>query len=449
MSLPERHLGDRAAALVDGRLAPDERAALLEHLGRCGPCRAQYDEQRVIKGLLADLRGVEAPDDLTLRLARLAVPSLPEPGQSYLAPVVARSVRSERVGRSAARRVRLAGAGLLSVSLVGTGAAYAVGAAPVGLAVVPPVDRFVREHDHVSGGLPLSEPVLAQVLPTSAPPGPSSTLPAMSAATTSSTLPSEEPVFASAPASDPEAVRLLQRGLTADSSLAFTGTEIVRIAGTADHHLQVIHLPGRGAVVTTVGAGSSGQAVFDGDSARWNDRMLGLLGGSYQLVVGADQVFLGRPVHTVQALRADGSAAALFHLDSSTGLPLARSQYDRSGTLVRSASLTSLSFSVTSPTHLPPMLPSARTADLSTSDTSRWAAQGWPCPMQLGGLTLVGAAGVSGTGGSVLHLTYSDGLSVVSLFIQPGHLDAPAAAPPVRAATLPPGTPPVFWSARG
>jgi len=462
VSLPDRHLGDRVAALVDGRLTPAERATLLDHVARCTPCRTQYDEQRAIKGLLGDLPGVEAPGELTLRLARLAVPSLPEPGQSSLAPI------TERHPRTAGRRVRLAGAGLLSVSVVSVGGAYAAGAAPGGLAVVPPVDRFVREHDHVTGGLPLSEPVLARVPPT-VPLGSTSVQPSMSAVATASptAIPGAEPALA---ASDQAAVAMLQRGLTAESVLAFAGTELIRTAGALDQQLQVTHLPGRGAVVAAVGpngtdgtggtggTGVSAPAVFDADSARWNDLMLGLLSGSYRLVLGPDGVVLGRPTHAVQALRADGSLAATFALDAGTGMLLQRSRYDRAGALIRTAGFTSLRFTVTPPSHLPPMLPSARTAALSSAETTRWAANGWPCPMQLAGLTLVGAGGVPGTHNQMLHLTYSDGLSLVSLFVQAGHLDETAASSgspasmggyDVQTATAPAGGQQVFWSAQG
>ena len=459
MSLPDRHLGDRVAALVDGRLSPAERATLLDHVARCAPCRTQFDEQRAIKGLLRDLPGVEAPGELTLRLARLAIPSLPEPGQSSLAPI------TERHPRAAGRRVRLAGAGLLSVSVVSVGGAYAAGAAPGGLAVVPSVDRFVREHDHVTGGLPLSEPVLAQSLPAT---GLESTgvVPSMSAV--ASTSPTAIPVAEPAPGpSDRAAVAMLQRGLTAESVLAFAGTELIRTAGAQDQQLQVTHLPGRGAVIAAVGTGGttggqgtgvSAPAVFDADSARWNDLMLGLLSGSYRLVLAPDGVVLGRPTHDVRALRADGSLAATFALDARTGMLLQRSRYDRAGALIRTAGFTSLRFTVTPPSHLPPILPSARTAGLSSAETTRWAANGWPCPMQLAGLTLVGAGAVPGTHNQVLHLTYSDGLSLLSLFVQAGHLDDTVARSgsttsmggyDVQTETAPAGGQQVFWSAQG
>lgn len=447
MSLPDRHLGDRVAALVDGRVAPGERATLLDHVTRCRPCRIQYDEQRAIKGLLGDLRGIDAPDDLTLRLARLGAPSLADPDRPYLAPTVS-TAPAARSGRTAGQRVRFAGASLLSVSVVGVGVAYAAGAAPAGLAVVPPVDRFVREHDHVAAGLPLSEPVLATTASQVAAVTPS-------ASPTATPLPTAEATALTTPLT---AVGLLRHAMSAESNLAFVGTETVQRAGVADQQLQVTHLPGRGAVVTTLGASGPTKAVFDADSGRWDDLVLGLLSGSYALAVQPDELVLGRPAHVVQAVRSDGSVAAQFRLDAVTGMLLGRAQYDRGGALIQSTEFTALSFTATTPNHLPPMMPSARAAALSTSDSTRWSSDGWPCPGELAGLTLVGASGLSGTGEQVLHLTYSDGLTVVSIFVQPGHLDdsvldtnatTTVGDHPVRTAAAGGGGQQVFWSARG
>ena len=63
-----------------------------------------------------------------------------------------------------------------------------------------------------------------------------------------------------------------------------------------------------------------------------------------------------------------------------------------------------------------------------------------------------------GTHNQVLHLTYSDGLSLLSLFVQAGHLDDAVARSgsttsmggyDVQTATAPAGGQQVFWSAQG
>jgi sigma-E factor negative regulatory protein RseB len=62
---------------------------------------------------------------------------------------------------------------------------------------------------------------------------------------------------------------------------------------------------------------------------------------------------------------------------------------------------------------------------LAGAQLVRLRAAGWPLPVQLPGqLTLVRATQTGGPSDVVVDLAYSDGLSVISLFIQRGHLPA-------------------------
>ena len=155
MSARERHPGDRLAALVDGRLAEPDRSRVIDHLTRCRPCLADYDAQLALKGLLGGLPAPGAPDELAARLA--ALPSS-RPAED---PAGAGASRP-----SGARRATTVAAAALSVSvLVVAGVAYAVGGTPAGTAVVPPADRFLREHAAVSVSVPLTQPLVEQVAP--------------------------------------------------------------------------------------------------------------------------------------------------------------------------------------------------------------------------------------------------------------------------------------------
>jgi anti-sigma factor RsiW len=161
----DRHSGDRLAALADGRLPEPERCAVLDHLARCARCRADFDAQLAMKGLLRALDEPGAPAALQARLAGLArtgpvAPADRPPGRR---PVWRRARRDARRSSSPRKRAGRAGAGLLSVTVLALASAYALGGAPQGTAVSPPVDRFAREHAAVTGGLPLTEPVLWQL----------------------------------------------------------------------------------------------------------------------------------------------------------------------------------------------------------------------------------------------------------------------------------------------
>ncbi len=146
------HPGDRLAALADGLVPEPDRSRLLAHLAGCPQCRAEYDAQRAIKGLLADLPGPAAPPDLAARLAALAA-----------GPASGGPVEEPEPARAPRHRFLVASAGAASVLVAGLVAAYVAGGAATGPAVTPPVDRFVREHAAVTSGVPLFEPVVSAV----------------------------------------------------------------------------------------------------------------------------------------------------------------------------------------------------------------------------------------------------------------------------------------------
>jgi len=251
--------------------------------------------------------------------------------------------------------------------------------------------------------------------------------------------------------SDAAAQELLQRAVLAESATVYQGVELMSVVddgagpqGTneaeATQVVTVTHLPGEGTVlVETAADGTATRAAFSAaaggeDSARPNV-LLGLLDRTYQLRFGDSAVVAGRNTRQVVARRPDGTVAARFWIDAATGLLLRRDLLARDGRVVRHSEFVRLTLAATSPRHLPVMLPAVTGHTLSDSDLDTWAGRGWPCPRQLAGLSLFDARSESGDGGPVLHLTYSDGLSTVSLFVQPGTLD-PAGLAQTSAATV-------------
>jgi anti-sigma factor RsiW len=144
-----RHPGDQLAALVDGRLGEPDRSRVVAHLTRCPECLADYDSQLALKGLLGGLGAPAAPDALRGRLAELLAEPAPEPGAA-----AHRVSRGTKVGAAAM---------VLAAATLGGG--YLAGGTPEGQPVVPPVDQYVREHAAVSVGVPLTAPVLYQLVP--------------------------------------------------------------------------------------------------------------------------------------------------------------------------------------------------------------------------------------------------------------------------------------------
>ena len=164
----------------------------------------------------------------------------------------------------------------------------------------------------------------------------------------------------------------------------------------------------------------------------------GVLGVTGQLVAllaaHYDLAYLGpgsadsRPARMVEARREDGSLAARFWLDQVTRLPLRREVFDSGAHLVSEDVFIDLKVGAPAAnsgpagpaTPAPQSVPGTR---LTAVDVTRLRARGWPVPGALpGGLSLFEAGSAATHSGQVLDLGYSDGLFVVSVFMQRGDL---------------------------
>lgn len=141
----------------------------------------------------------------------------------------------------------------------------------------------------------------------------------------------------------------------------------------------------------------------------------------------------GKSASIVEVFRFDGSVAARYWLDRKTMLPLRRELYDTSDKVVSEDSFVQVKFGALAQ---PPQ--AARSARSAQAAQSAWVAAGAPAkfltsltgqglrvPATLpGGLPLYKAASTKTTSGEIVELEYSDGLYVVSLFVQRGTLAA-------------------------
>ena len=134
----------------------------------------------------------------------------------------------------------------------------------------------------------------------------------------------------------------------------------------------------------------------------------------------------------VELYRFDGSLAALYWLDRKTTVPLRRELFDTSENVISEDSFTRVQFGAfavprfTGAAQRQSPL-AAQPAWVAAASPARFLAslsgQGWPLPATLpGGLPLYAAASTEIAGGEVADLEYSDGLYVVSLFVQRGTL---------------------------
>ncbi len=245
--------------------------------------------------------------------------------------------------------------------------------------------------------------------------------------------------------------------------------------------------------------------------------LVGLLGAHYAVLYTGTGSADGRPARIVEALRENGSVAARFWLDRATRLPLRRELFDPQARMISDDDFVGLTLGSASghravggsprsspagtaarpgadlriATSLPgaesipglgvappaagrrPAVSASPAVAVPPAFTGRpsfrpWAEQlgpaqlaalragGWTVPGRLpGGLMLFDASQAATATGEVVDLAYSDGLSVVSVFVQRGQL--PAALPGWRETGLRgsrlyvrnPGEPDLTWSAGG
>lgn len=237
-------------------------------------------------------------------------------------------------------------------------------------------------------------------------------------------------------------MHLLVGAAAAGRAVSYQGVELIAqagVAGTVTTISDVWHRGGGLTVTQTSDAAtlqaSQSYVSYDADNRSpegvfgVTKTLVALLGRHYVAVYQGIGSALGRPALIVELRRSDGSLAARFWLDRKTLVPLRRDVYDTSTQLISEDAFVQVQFgALTAP---PRVTGSARVpgqpAWSKMAVPARLLAQlngrGWRLPAALpGGLTLYAAAQSMTGAGQVADLGYSDGLSVVSLFVQRGTL---------------------------
>jgi hypothetical protein len=257
-------------------------------------------------------------------------------------------------------------------------------------------------------------------------------------------------------------MHLLGMAVDAGLSTSYQGTEQISqsgVDGSVKMISQVWHQGGGSTLVETssgttsaVAQPASGPAasVASSDPASGTPEgvfgvtksLVGLLGKHYVAVDGGNGVAVGRPAVVVDLYSLSGSLAARYWLDKKTMVPLRRELFDSSDNVISEDSFVQVQFGAlampqtagtnagagvaASAAKAQPQSPSqpawvtaAQPSQLRTS----LAGQGWQVPgTLLENLPLYAAASAMTASGEIVDLEYSDGLYVVSLFVQRGTL---------------------------
>lgn len=235
-------------------------------------------------------------------------------------------------------------------------------------------------------------------------------------------------------------VTLMTAAVVACNSVSYAGVQMVAWWGVGDstaYMIGVWHRSGEPEVADGVrdaeGGPSPGPAAQPANMASSHASagvlsvswwMLSLLRGNYVIEYSGAGTAVGRAARIVAVRRHDGSLAARYWLDTITGLPLRREMFDHDGHLVNEGAFINLSLGPSAPGPAPSSSAQAWSpGTVPTAELPKLRKAGWPVPSRLdGNMSLIGVSRDEAKSGVVVDASYSDGLSVVSVFMQRGQL---------------------------
>jgi sigma-E factor negative regulatory protein RseB len=245
-------------------------------------------------------------------------------------------------------------------------------------------------------------------------------------------------------------LRLLEQAAAACQATSYSGEQAVLWWGPGETSASVVdvwHEPGRATLVQAASAapgsgsgalpgvaGPNGAAIRGSGAADQDpdgilgvsDQLLALLESNYQVVYAGRGSAAGRPALVVEVRRPRGGLAARFWLDAATKLPLQRQLFDQGAQLVSEDAFINLELGTRAVTAMPAPARAPWTARLDQASVMALRAKGWPLPGELpGNLALFAATETRSGSGPVVDLSYSDGLAVISVFVQRGELGTP------------------------
>lgn len=236
---------------------------------------------------------------------------------------------------------------------------------------------------------------------------------------------------------DERAVALLHRASVALDQVSYRGSRILSAwgaAGSTTALMDVEHAPGQGTLVRLRGGSEADDtaaflAATEGDNGHrpgLGVDSLRLLTESYDVWTGRSGRVAGRSAEVVEIGHHPHTVVARIWVDERSGLPLRKEMFDAQGRLARESAFIDLEIEPDGfIAHLPPTPPDAASERLALAPAPGVASTEWSCPQQVGSLRLVGVERTRTAPGSsaARHMSYSDGLSRVSVFEQRGSLE--------------------------
>jgi sigma-E factor negative regulatory protein RseB len=254
--------------------------------------------------------------------------------------------------------------------------------------------------------------------------------------------PARRPLTAVHTAAERAGLALLAQAVAACRSTAYSGVQVFRSWGPSGASVwlaEIWHRPGGQVVADPMadhdavhaagasGGGGGGSAAIPGPgiSVTISRQQLALLEAGYVLDYAGPGSADGRAAELVIVDRPDGTLAARYWLDQQTRLPLRRQLFDDHDRIVSDISFSDLRIGAAAVASMPAASRQPRRQQVDTAAIATLRNQGWPLPAELpGSMALFAASQTATSTGQVIGVSYSDGLSVISLFVQRGQLPA-------------------------
>lgn len=224
----------------------------------------------------------------------------------------------------------------------------------------------------------------------------------------------------------------MTQAATAARDTAYSGVQVSDWWGPAGRSTSLVdvwHRPGGGVVAREVAApGEAGRssAAGSGDpvvTTTVSGEQLKLLLANYEVKYAGSGSAGGRPAQVIAVRRPGGGLVARFWLDKQTKLPLRREIFGSHAHLISNISLIHLKLGAHAVARMPTAAARPWTRQLGAREIRALRKQGWPVPPHLAGsLRLFSASETHNSTGQVVDMSYSDGLSDISLFVQRGEL---------------------------
>jgi hypothetical protein len=242
-------------------------------------------------------------------------------------------------------------------------------------------------------------------------------------------VPSTRPRVTPAAGQDPAAVRLLVESVSAPQRHSYRGTQVAVVwspSGDSTALVDVWHRAGRDTVVRVLPTASSVDTQpVRAEGGRTEQLALDLLVRNFEARVETSATVAGRLADVLTVQRPGRSPVARLWLDRQTRIPLRREVYDADGRLLRASAFIDIALTEPGP-DVPTAIdaPEVSGSLLAETEVEQLREDGWAVPGALpGGLQLLEARTAGAGDERVVHASYSDGISALSLFVQRGELD--------------------------